>query len=239
MDVIWTDQSTCSKVGNAPHGWVGPTWGQAARSCIDARCPRLPAKVAQAADKRTRRPKVGETHRRLLMASCDSLSEADLAVSRGWRATVVLERGETRPKLRTPGGNLVMVCPAQRHPGKVTCNGGKDSLACGNGKPWCSPEHNPGFVVGFVEHGPNPLLELCYAWAGTPAMGYASLLKAVARGADRSLERALRLRHKLARVVRLGAIGDPGSIPARKLEAIARKVKAAGLALIGYTHNWR
>jgi hypothetical protein len=79
----------------------------------------------------------------------------------------------------------------------------------------------------------------CYAWSGTPAIARASITKAAARGADRSLERALAERRADARMVRVSALGDAGRAGAETAARIVAKVAAAGLALVGYTHHWR
>jgi hypothetical protein len=83
-----------------------------------------------------------------LMASCDSLGEADEALARGWRPTVVLDARHEGATFRTPGGALGFVCPAQRRPGVVTCESCR----------MCDPQHpvwaaGKAQVVGFVEHG--------------------------------------------------------------------------------------
>lgn len=72
-------------------------------------------------------------------------------------------------------------------------------------------------------------------------MGLASIARAVAAGADRSLARALRLRVAAARYARLTAIGDPGGSPELVAESVAaaHAIVAAGLRVIGYTHGWQ
>lgn len=83
------------------------------------------------------------------MASTHSLEAADEAVSRGWRATVVLPDDFEGKTTRTPEGRLVVVCPAQQRPGAVTCN------TCRVGKkPLCDATAD-GPIIGFIEHGPG------------------------------------------------------------------------------------
>ena len=79
----------------------------------------------------------------------------------------------------------------------------------------------------------------CYAWHGTPVMGFASMLRARARGKAYDLAHALAGRKASARMVRLGALGDPASCSPLAAAFIASKVRAAGLTLVGYTHGWR
>ena len=79
----------------------------------------------------------------------------------------------------------------------------------------------------------------CYSQFGTPACGFAATRKAaVERGKDKSIENALRNRHKSAKMFRMGGIGDPGSIAPDvylKHDAMAR---AEGLGVLSYTHQW-
>lgn len=81
----------------------------------------------------------------------------------------------------------------------------------------------------------------CYAHSGTPRMGIASMVKAISKGADRSLEEALKNRHPDAKTTRMTALGDAGGTPllvALALKAAVR-IHKEGLGLIGYTHGWR
>jgi hypothetical protein len=80
----------------------------------------------------------------------------------------------------------------------------------------------------------------CYAWRGTPAMGLRSAQHSRAAGrGPMTLSAALALRAPSARAVRLGSIGDPAVLGARRLGAIVRTVRKLGLAVVGYTHGWR
>ena len=79
----------------------------------------------------------------------------------------------------------------------------------------------------------------CYAWAGTPNMAFHSMVKARARGKVYDLAGALFNRVHRAKMVRIGAIGDPAVLSPMAAAFIRSKVRAAGLALVGYTHGWR
>jgi len=78
----------------------------------------------------------------------------------------------------------------------------------------------------------------CYAQKGTPSWAHANICKAFAKGRDYSLETALKKRNPKAKIVRLGAVGDPVGAQQETLEAYG-KVKKAGLLFIGYTHAWK
>ncbi len=82
--------------------------------------------------------------RGMLMASCDSLPQADEAVDRGWRATAILPWDTTPSGIVTPAGRSVVVCPAQTKRG-VNCN------MCG----LCDASRNGPEVIGFLDHGPK------------------------------------------------------------------------------------
>lgn len=87
-----------------------------------------------------REEQVADSWRGRLMASADTLSEADEAARAGWRVAVVLPEHSTGAT--TPDGRKVVVCPAIRKPGKVTCN---DCRLCdGSAR---------GPIVGFPAHG--------------------------------------------------------------------------------------
>jgi len=79
-----------------------------------------------------------------LMASCDSLAEADEAAAAGWRCAVVLDGAHEGRTWTTPGGAKGVVCPAMMAPGKVTCNSCR----------LCDPARS-GPHVGFPDHGPG------------------------------------------------------------------------------------
>jgi len=79
-----------------------------------------------------------------LMASCDTLEQADQAIAHGWRAAVVLPYDHTERKITTPDGHTVIVCPAILQPEIVTCN---NCRLC--------DASIPGPVIGFPDHGPG------------------------------------------------------------------------------------
>jgi len=79
-----------------------------------------------------------------LMASCDSLADADRAIASGWRATVVLPWDHKGRTFNTPDGHKGIVCPAILAPSKVTCN---DCRLC--------DASMRGPVIGFPDHGPG------------------------------------------------------------------------------------
>ena len=81
-----------------------------------------------------------------LMASVDSLEEADVAISKGWRPAVTLPADAGKQKsVKTPAGNTIVICPhlvegKKRVP---SCN------ECG----WCSVENTEyKFGIGFPTH---------------------------------------------------------------------------------------
>lgn len=76
-----------------------------------------------------------------LMASVDTLSDADAAIAAGWRAAAVVPEDQPA-RGTTPGGARYVVCPAQVTDGRVTCN---DCRLCDGSK--------PGPVIAFREHG--------------------------------------------------------------------------------------
>ena len=86
-----------------------------------------------------------------------------------------------------------------------------------------------------------PMLEdrTCYAQFGTPAIGHSAMVKAHARGKDYSLETALAGSLRKAKMVRLGAIGDPGALSLRYLKRAVAKIRGMGMDAVGYTHHWR
>jgi hypothetical protein len=84
--------------------------------------------------------------RKLLMASCDSITEADEAVARGWRATAIVPYDFEGKRFVTPAGNHAVICPAQSMPDKFTCN---DCLLCDADK------KTKFKIVAFKDHGPK------------------------------------------------------------------------------------
>ncbi len=89
--------------------------------------------------------------------------------------------------------------------------------------------------------GDCPLLESkrCYAQFGSAALGHGHILRARAKGARYDLATALRNRADSARAVRVSAVGDAGALPVEWYQTVAAKVRAAGLAVLAYTHQWR
>ena len=81
----------------------------------------------------------------ILMASCDTVDDADEAVSRGWRATAIVPYNFNDKRFVTPAGNHAVICPAQTKD-NITCN---DCLLCDASK-------NTRFsIVAFKDHGPK------------------------------------------------------------------------------------
>jgi hypothetical protein len=87
-----------------------------------------------------REPAVADAWRGRLMASADTLADADEAISAGWRTAVVLPEGAGDTV--TPGGHIVKVCPAIKSNNRVTCN---DCRLCDASR--------RGPVIGFPAHG--------------------------------------------------------------------------------------
>ena len=94
----------------------------------------------------------------------------------------------------------------------------------------------------------------CYAWQGTSKLGFGSMsLKATSGksskdmtgtpalepGGRYSIEFAISNRHPRARAARLGALGDPSRVRRRIFKSGVKRLRAAGLAVLGYTHFWR
>ena len=77
-----------------------------------------------------------------LMASCESESDADFAVSKGWRATMIVNQDSPK-SFKTAGGNRVTVCPAQLRENEINCN---DCRLCD-----ASRDIVP--IVAFMVHG--------------------------------------------------------------------------------------
>ena len=81
-----------------------------------------------------------------LLASCDNMQEADLALDKGWRVSVVLPhkfvgQGKKQNIFTTPKGRKGIVCPAMVTKGLVDCN---TCLLCVGQK--------TGPVIGFPNH---------------------------------------------------------------------------------------
>lgn len=88
-----------------------------------------------------REEKVAKNWRGSLMASCEKIEDADLAVSQGWRATAIVPEG-TPNAFITPAGNKAIVCPAQTMP-NITCN--KCRL--------CNGSKKAAHIIAFIAHG--------------------------------------------------------------------------------------
>lgn len=87
---------------------------------------------------------VAQAWRGHLMASANSLAEADEALAQGWRTAAVVPM-DTPARGLTPNGARYIVCPAQtaeERGAKVTCN---DCRLCDASR--------PGPVIAFREHG--------------------------------------------------------------------------------------
>ncbi len=80
--------------------------------------------------------------------------------------------------------------------------------------------------------------EVCYAQDGSVQLGHAALLKKQRSGADRGIDQALEDAHEDAQYVRMGAIGDPGSIAPEVYQEHERKAREWGFGVLSYTHSW-
>jgi hypothetical protein len=88
-----------------------------------------------------REERVAKNWRGSLMASCEKIDDADLAVSQGWRATTIVPENSPHTFI-SPSGNKVVVCPAQTK-GNITCN---QCRLC-NGSKKAAP------IIAFIAHG--------------------------------------------------------------------------------------
>jgi hypothetical protein len=80
----------------------------------------------------------------------------------------------------------------------------------------------------------------CYAWFGSVRMGQASMFRGYALNPSRyTFKAAMANRSPSARMVRVGAIGDPARASHKTIKSIAKRVQALGMAFVGYTHHWR
>jgi len=79
----------------------------------------------------------------------------------------------------------------------------------------------------------------CYAWNGNTSRGANSVRKATAKGRPATLRAALARAPRSAKVVRLGAIGDPARVNRRELYADVEHARAEGFKVLGYTHHWK
>lgn len=93
-----------------------------------------------------REPSVEDKWKGFLMASCESIEDADRAVSRGWRATCLVPENQDSSFV-SKEGNKVVICPAQTQAKKgitLTCN---DCRLCNASKSKLAP------IIGFQVHG--------------------------------------------------------------------------------------
>ncbi len=80
----------------------------------------------------------------------------------------------------------------------------------------------------------------CYAWSGAVRFGAISARKAAAKLPERyTLAAAIKGAARSARMLRLTGIGDIGRSGVAIADSVASEARAAGLALVGYTHHWR
>jgi len=78
----------------------------------------------------------------------------------------------------------------------------------------------------------------CYSQYGQMGKAHAGMARALAKGKDYSLDKALKGRWWGARMVRFGSVGDPAAVSRLALSLAFKKVAKAGLAAVGYTHHW-
>ena len=78
-------------------------------------------------------------------ASCHSETEADAAVADGLRAVVIVPAAETRNRWQSPGGNPIVLCPAQRDGERFAAMDCATCQLCA-----ARPQH---VVVAFKAHG--------------------------------------------------------------------------------------
>jgi hypothetical protein len=76
----------------------------------------------------------------------------------------------------------------------------------------------------------------CYAQFGTPAMGFASMVRALKGGKTYTLPAALKASKGRAKYVRLGALGDPSAVTG--IQRHVARIRKAGLGILAYTHFW-
>ncbi len=80
----------------------------------------------------------------------------------------------------------------------------------------------------------------CYAWSGAVRFGAIAARKSAAVRPDRyTLGAAIKGAARSARMLRLTGIGDIGRSGVAVADSVASEARAAGLALVGYTHHWR
>jgi len=84
--------------------------------------------------------------KKMLMASCDTIEQADDAVKKGWRATTIVPYNFQGKRFITPAGHTAVICPAQTMPKQITCN---DCLLCD------ASRKTPFQIIAFRDHGPK------------------------------------------------------------------------------------
>lgn len=63
-----------------------------------------------------------QRNKEIMMASCDSIAEADEAIDRGWKAAAIGRHHEPGPVVKTPRGRRLLLCPAQSTHNQTQCN---------------------------------------------------------------------------------------------------------------------
>jgi hypothetical protein len=71
--------------------------------------------------------------RKLALASCNNIEEADAALDKKWIPAAIIAHDYKEPWIITPKGRKLLVCPAQRNPHTVTC---ERCRLCYTSNPW-------------------------------------------------------------------------------------------------------
>ena len=79
----------------------------------------------------------------------------------------------------------------------------------------------------------------CYAWTGRASRAANSVRGAFNRGRPSTLKDALARTPRSAKVVRFGAIGDPGRVKRETTLQNIDTARAEGFKVLGYTHHWK
>lgn len=103
------------------------------------------------------------------------------------------------------------------------------SYATCRGCPMLKPEHGGTW---------RPGQPMCNHQYSTPGLGHLNLIRAVQKGQDRSLDRALRKRLLMARYIRLPLTGDPARLTYSQLREVRDRADEEGLGVLAYTHFW-
>ena len=218
---LWRPTTENTKTDSIPTQYIGDSREASLDTCKRAKCLLLNTK----------------NHPILVEYSLErALAQADEAISKGWRASVLAPHDHT-VNVKTPDGNRAVVCPALVHD-HVTCN------SCG----MCDVERNPGVIIMFPDHGSTAggargRAPVCYSQFGTPALGFSGGMVPRAKRVpeEYTLEYALTNRLRRAKYVRFGAIGNLWpAIPKRKIVSDVEKVRAEGLGVLMYDHRaWK